>query len=307
VLRVWRTPVHIRTPNRCPTPQDLPPSPSWPTISPEEVSHGPPGGSRPADPRQCGAVARWRRSRRSRPSSGRRAFRARRRHARKIHTLRSLYAFGIRLGYFQTNPFTVPRPPHVVDKLPERLLVKEEVEALLRAARRSVRTYALVAVLLGTGCRISEIAGAVWGDLQLTIDGHLALMVTGKGGRRRWVKIRPDVFRALATWRQAQHRGIELDPDDRTPLFPAADGKTPVSPVALSEVVMRAARAAGIRKTVTAHWLRHAHASFALLHNTTLAQIQEALGHANIAVTSRYLHAVKGPEDTPADHLPFRF
>lgn len=173
------------------------------------------------------------------------------------------------------------------------------MEALLRAARRSVRTYALVAVLLGTGCRISEIAGAVWEDLQLTIDGHLALMVTGKGGRRRWVKIRPDVFRALATWRQAQHRGIELDPDDRTPLFPAADGRTPVSAVALSEVVMRAARAAGIRKTVTAHWLRHAHASFALLHNATLSQIQEALGHANIAVTSRYLHAVKRAWKTP--------
>lgn len=227
--------------------------------------------------------------------------------ARKIYTLRALWAFGLQLGYFTTNPWTLVKPPVVADQLPARILSAEEVRALVAAARKNPYHLALVAVLLGTGCRISEIAGARWNDLALTLDGHLGLRVRGKGNKPRVVKIRPDVFQALARWRQVQGRPIDLDREDATPLFPHADGITPVSAVSLSRVILRLARRAGVRPSVTAHWLRHAHASYALLHGASLAQIQEALGHANISVTSRYLHAVQGLAETTADYIPFRF
>lgn len=226
---------------------------------------------------------------------------------RKIATVRALWAFGLQLGYFSANPWTLVRPPRVPDRLADRILSEGEVRALITAARANPYHLALVAVLLGTGCRVSEIAQARWQDLALTLDGHLGLRVHGKGGKDRVVKIRPDVFQALARWRQALGRGIALDRDDPTPLFPHPDGQTPVGPVSLSRIILRLARRAGVRPHVTAHWLRHAHASYALLHGASLAQIQEALGHANVSVTSRYLHAVKGLAETTVDFLPFRF
>ena len=52
-----------------------------------------------------------------------------------------------------------------------------------------------------------------------------------------------------------------------------------------------AAKRAGINTAVSAHWLRHGHASHAIDRGATLAEVQTTLGHANVATTSGYLHA----------------
>ena len=51
------------------------------------------------------------------------------------------------------------------------------------------------------------------------------------------------------------------------------------------------AERAGVNPRLSAHWLRHAHASHALDRDATLAEVQATLGHGNIATTSAYLHA----------------
>jgi site-specific recombinase XerD len=56
-------------------------------------------------------------------------------------------------------------------------------------------------------------------------------------------------------------------------------------------MLKRAAKRAGIAKTVSPHWLRRAHGSHALDRGSTLAEVQATLGHANVATTSGYLHA----------------
>jgi integrase/recombinase XerD len=56
-------------------------------------------------------------------------------------------------------------------------------------------------------------------------------------------------------------------------------------------MLKRAAANAGINPKLSAHWLRHAHASHAI---DRLPVVQATLGHGNIAVTSGYLHARPG-------------
>jgi integrase/recombinase XerD len=53
----------------------------------------------------------------------------------------------------------------------------------------------------------------------------------------------------------------------------------------------RAAAKAGISEPVSPHWLRHAHGSHAIDRGASLAEVQNTLGHGNIATTSGYLHA----------------
>ena len=64
----------------------------------------------------------------------------------------------------------------------------------------------------------------------------------------------------------------------------------------------RAAKAAGINEAVFPHWLRHAHVSHALDHGAPAHLVQQTVGHASMATTSRYAHA--RPNDSSSRYLP---
>ena len=84
------------------------------------------------------------------------------------------------------------------------------------------------------------------------------------------------------------HRG---DVDDNAPLFPSRKGAAPLYPRAVNRMIKAAAARANVNPSVSAHWLRHAHASHALTRGATVAEVKDTLGHANVATTSTYLHA----------------
>jgi NAD(P)H-dependent flavin oxidoreductase YrpB (nitropropane dioxygenase family) len=60
---------------------------------------------------------------------------------------------------------------------------------------------------------------------------------------------------------------------------------------AVNQMLKRAAAKADINPDVSAHWLRHAHASHAIDKGATLAVVQATLGHSNVSTTGAYLHA----------------
>jgi integrase len=65
---------------------------------------------------------------------------------------------------------------------------------------------------------------------------------------------------------------------------------------AVHRMIKEAAEAAGVNADVSPHWLRHAHGSHAIERGATLPQVQQTLGHGNIATTSGYPHA--RPDDS---------
>ena len=116
----------------------------------------------------------------------------------------------------------------------------------------------------------------------------LQLSVTGKGGKVRQVLLPETLSRNLLA-----SRG---DAGANDPIFPTRSGK-PMTPRGVHAVLERIAKAT-VTARVSPHWLRHAHASHALDHGATLAEVQATLGHASVGTTSTYLHA--RPKSSPA-------
>ena len=56
-------------------------------------------------------------------------------------------------------------------------------------------------------------------------------------------------------------------------------------------VVKSTAKRAGINEAMSAHWLRHAHASHAIDNGAPITLVSQTLGHADLKTTSVYAHA----------------
>ena len=61
----------------------------------------------------------------------------------------------------------------------------------------------------------------------------------------------------------------------------------------MSNVLKRAAKAAGINRNVTLHMLRHSFGTHALENGTNLRYIQELMGHSSTKTTEIYTHVSK--------------
>ena len=66
-------------------------------------------------------------------------------------------------------------------------------------------------------------------------------------------------------------------------------------------LVEAAAKRAGLRASVSPHWLRHAHATHALERGAPIHLVAATLGHASVATTGKYLHA--RPTDSSSRYL----
>ncbi len=132
-----------------------------------------------------------------------------------------------------------------------------------------------------SGCRISEVVGLSWNDVQSNKESG-QITVFGKGGKTRVVRLPERVYMRLQALRRS------CTPTD--PVFASRLNKR-ISTEMVHQVVTKAARRAGIEKNVSAHWLRHAHASHSLDNGAPIHLVQATLGHPSLTTTSRYVHA----------------
>jgi site-specific recombinase XerD len=82
--------------------------------------------------------------------------------------------------------------------------------------------------------------------------------------------------------------------------------KEPISPRQFHRLLQQAATAAGIKKAVTLHTLRHSFATHLLESGTDIRVIQAVLGHASLATTARYTRVATGliaKVESPLDRL----
>jgi integrase/recombinase XerD len=189
-------------------------------------------------------------------------------------------------------------------KLPLVMSV-DEMKRLLAVAS-SLKTRVLLSLGYGCGLRASEIV-----RLKVKhIDSaqNIIRIEQSKGRKDRNVMLSPEMLDLLRQWWKVRpsRNDAGVPPQERG-LFPSRKtaGRA-ITTRHLNRLFHEAADAAGIRKHVTVHTLRHSFATHLLDGGTDIRKIQVLLGHEKLETTARYLHVATGTIsaiESPLDRL----
>jgi site-specific recombinase XerD len=172
------------------------------------------------------------------------------------------------------------------------VLSADEVEQLLTAAK-SLRVRVMLSLAYGCGLRAGEVIRLRAGDIDSA--QNIIRIVQSKGRKDRHVMLPPCVLVLSRQWWLERPTGQDagMAPRDRW-LFPGRVPGRPITTRQLGRLFHEAARAAGIRKRVTLHTLRHSFATHLLERGTDIRLIQALLGHHRLETTAHYTHVATG-------------
>lgn len=222
--------------------------------------------------------------------------------ARMISAVRSLFGWAKKLGYVEFDPAAVSEIPRAVPVRATRFLTKKELAAIINAAKeRSQRDYLVVLFLILTGARVAEALSVRWCDIIVSPDGGLGLRIIGKGLRTRAVRLPDRLWVLICGRRRRLGLSVELSQEDERPILSNQAGR-PLAATSVNNIIRRAAFNAGVDKPISAHWLRHAHATFSLLGGAPIDLVASSLGNS-VAVCQRYLHSAQALEQSSVNYL----
>lgn len=170
-------------------------------------------------------------------------------------------------------------------RLPKALSLEELANLLSApdvATPTGLRDRALMEIVYGAGLRISEAVGLRMEELELD---SAAFRVTGKRGKVRWLPLP----RYTIPWieRYIEEARPKLLKGPMAELFVSARGNR-LSRQNAYMALQKHVRAAGIKRNVGPHALRHTYAVHLLKGGADLRAVQELLGHASINTTQVY-------------------
>jgi integrase/recombinase XerD len=190
-------------------------------------------------------------------------------------------------------------------KEPQKLplvLSPDEVKRILAMAP-SFKARVMLTIAYGCGLRANEVVRLRVCDIDSA--QMIIRVVQSKGRKDRNVMLPPEVLALLRQWWPERPIGYDAGiPPEQRWLFPGYGKGAPITTRQLSRLFHEAADAAGIKKSVTLHSMRHSFATHMLERGTDIRVIQAILGHDKLDTTARYtrvatgmISAVKSPLD----------
>jgi integrase/recombinase XerD len=210
--------------------------------------------------------------------------------ARRLAALRGLFAHLVREGVTDGDPTEHLEQPRRARPLP-RTLSRETVSALIEApdvsTPRGVRDRALLELLYACGLRATEALTLRIGDVNRRA-GYV--QCSGKGRKERLVPIGGPALGWIERYLTEARPRLAAARGAASPLLFVGPRGRALTRQALWQLVLRAARLAGVRQHVSPHTLRHCFASHLLEGGADLRAVQLMLGHADISTTQIYTH-----------------
>ncbi len=210
--------------------------------------------------------------------------------ARHLSTLRGLFAYCAGEGLLAQNPLEKLDNPKLPKRLPD-VLSPEEIKSLLAQPdmhdKLGFRDRTMLELLYASGLRVSELIALK----PLDLDTQTGLLrVFGKGRKERLVPVHDAAQNMLQIYLQTWRPTFRPQEDA---LFLNRSGKG-LTRQGTWKMIKSYALAAGIRKPISPHTLRHSFATHLLEGGADLRTVQVLLGHTDILATEIYTHVRAG-------------
>jgi site-specific recombinase XerD len=188
-------------------------------------------------------------------------------------------------------------------KNPQILSAGEAKRLLTMAGKLQVRV--LLSIGYGAGLRVSEVV-----KLKVKhIDSALGIIRVeqAKGKKDRQVMLSPETLDLLREWWKVRTTRYDAGvPAGERWLFPGRREGRPLTPRQVTRLFHETVEAAGIKKKVTLHTLRHSFATHLFDRGVDIRTIQALLGHEKLETTARYTRVATGlitAVESPLDRL----
>lgn len=207
---------------------------------------------------------------------------------RALSAVKGYYRYLIRYGKAKANPAKDIESLPMARTLPDFMFEDEMAEFIDHAPDdgfAGARDRALFETLYSTGCRVSELAGLLTGDMDL---GAGRARVTGKGAKQRTVFLSGPAVDAIQSWLPYRTARLVADRAEAH-LFLNAKGGA-LSPRGIAYIIDRRVIASGLHKHLSPHGFRHSFATHLIGHGADIRVVQALLGHESLSTTQIYTH-----------------
>lgn len=170
-----------------------------------------------------------------------------------------------------------PKKEH---KLP-KVLSKDEIKKIFDVTN-NLKHKCILMLIYSAGLRRSELLNLTVNDID---SKRMLIIIKGAKGKKDRISLLSENLLQLL-------RQYYKEYCPKKYLFEGQNGSR-YSTTSIANILKKAAKKAGIRKTVTPHMLRHSFATHLLEQGTDLRYIQELLGHKSSKTTEIYTHVSK--------------
>ncbi len=212
--------------------------------------------------------------------------------ARALSCLRGLYRYLLRENIIRLDPTLRIENPKLGRPLPDTLTEKD-IERLLAAPDPStvlgLRDRTMLEVLYATGLRVTELVSLRLTEINLRQG---VLRVTGKGNKERLVPLGEEAITWIQQFLGSGRDMLLVNNRHEDVVFPSNRGQAMTRQTFWHRIKAHA-RAAGIKRKLSPHTLRHAFATHLLNHGADLRVVQLLLGHSDLSTTQIYTHVAQ--------------
>jgi len=173
------------------------------------------------------------------------------------------------------------------------LVISPDETKRLLAVASSLKARMLLSLSYGCGLRAGEVVRLKVKHIDRA--QNIIRVEQSKGRKDRNVMLSPKTLDLLREWWKARPSRYDAGTSlQERWLFPGNRPGKPMTTRQLNRLFHEAAAAAGIKKAVTLHALRHSFATHLLERDTDIRKIQALLGHDKLDTTARYTRVATG-------------